>query len=403
MKNIILFLLVTIILMGNASAFVGGDGSVGNPYQVATLEDLQQCASFVNKHYIQMNDIDATPTATWNSNTGFMPISIGSTFKFTGSYDGQNHTIDGLFIGRTANYQALFGYTDGATIKNLKLTNVDIRGGSYTGGLVGYTYNTKILNVGVEGSVETASATAYLGGLGGYASQTMQVKDCYFQGDVISTIGTGTYLGGLFGRISSTSTVDNCYSAGTVVSSGANTGGLLGYMATTILTSSYYDTTTSGRTDSDRGTPKTTAEMQNQSTFTGWDFTNIWEMDDYPVLRFTQPVIPEEPIIPEEVTGIYSGYLDSLIQPDMGGWDFVENGANFYINTVGATLFWIVILSLPYISMYNRQNGVVIVALIYLFSGGLLATVLPAELSMIALWMVVLSITGLFYHIFISD
>jgi hypothetical protein len=74
-----------------------------------------------------------------------------------------------------------------------------------------------------------------------------------------------------------------------------NVGGLIGTNASTfILTSSYYDTTTSGKSDNDgRGVPKTTSQMKMQSTFqpgtNNWDFNNIWGIQDtvsYPYLRW---------------------------------------------------------------------------------------------------------------------
>ena len=64
-----------------------------------------------------------------------------------------------------------------------------------------------------------------------------------------------------------------------------------------VITSSFWDTETSGQSTSDGGTGKTTAEMQTAFTFldAGWDFVNetangtedIWwilEGQDYPRL-----------------------------------------------------------------------------------------------------------------------
>ena len=50
----------------------------------------------------------------------------------------------------------------------------------------------------------------------------------------------------------------------------------------------YWDTQTSGTTESDGGTGKTTAEMMMQSTFETWDFDEIWcmaENETYPHLK----------------------------------------------------------------------------------------------------------------------
>jgi hypothetical protein len=88
----------------------------------------------------------------------------------------------------------------------------------------------------------------------------------------------------------------NCYSIGEI-SGNSNVGGLLGYNESGSITSSFWDIETSGQSESDGGTGKTTAEMQDIDTFQdeGWDFVgetgngteDIWWIDngqDYPHL-----------------------------------------------------------------------------------------------------------------------
>ncbi|HRV34034.1 MAG TPA: hypothetical protein P5281_06855, partial [Anaerovoracaceae bacterium] len=76
------------------------------------------------------------------------------------------------------------------------------------------------------------------------------------------------------------------YAAGKV-SGYNNIGGLIGHVNGGTVSRSYYDKEVSGQSDTGRGTPKTTAEMKTQSTFTGWDFGSIWSYvsDSYPLLR----------------------------------------------------------------------------------------------------------------------
>ena len=109
-------------------AYSGGNGTVDSPYEIANLtdlEDLQNTSGDWGAYFIQTADIDASTTSGWNGGAGFDPIGNSSP-KFTGSYDGQDHTIDGLTINRGSTYYiGLFGYTYGATIENLGLTNVD--------------------------------------------------------------------------------------------------------------------------------------------------------------------------------------------------------------------------------------------------------------------------------------
>jgi len=114
--------------------------------------------------------------------------------------------------------------------------------------------------------------------------------------------GSGDSIGGLIGRLWSGS-VTNTYSTGSVGGSGGNKGGLIGYIETSnnpVITSSYWDIETSGMTTSAGGEGKTTAQMKQQSTFIGWDFTNIWgiiEDSTYPWLRsLGQPQFPPPPV-----------------------------------------------------------------------------------------------------------
>ncbi|MCK4664088.1 MAG: hypothetical protein KAT68_14565, partial [Bacteroidales bacterium] len=149
MKKVI-FLIVLIMLMSVFTAKSQtaipptiGDGTSGNPYQIATLNNLywiSQNTAEWNKYYIQTVDIDAWATIGWDYGKGFTPIGNNTT-KFTGGYNGAGHTIGSLYIERPeTNYIGLFGYTNGSKIDSLGLTNVNIIGNNYIGGLVGYNY-----------------------------------------------------------------------------------------------------------------------------------------------------------------------------------------------------------------------------------------------------------------------
>jgi len=133
------FLFITLLV---TSSVLVADGTepTGNPREVSTLDHLlwiSTNSSSWGDNFIQTADIDASTTSSWNGGEGFSPIG-NESIKFTGSYNGQNYTIDGLYINRPGyNVQALFGYTNGSTIKNLGTTNVDIKGRDFVGGLAG--------------------------------------------------------------------------------------------------------------------------------------------------------------------------------------------------------------------------------------------------------------------------
>jgi hypothetical protein len=270
-----------------------GDGTSGNPYQIATLNNLYWIAASSTRwgyHYIQTADIDAWVTKSWFSGQGWIPIGNNTT-KFTGSYDGQEHIIDGLFINRPTTYGiGFFGYSSGASFGNLGITNCDFVGSQYIGGLLGteYGYDSQITiidNCFTSGNLKsTEEYWCHTGGLVGIGDD-VQINNCYSCCNVEGG-NRGSRLGGLVGS-GSGSIIVNSYSVGHVI--GPNwSGGLCGGTDATV-SNSFWDTETSGFTRSNGGTEKTTVQMMTESTFisAGWDFTNVWKMEGgYPRFKW---------------------------------------------------------------------------------------------------------------------
>ena len=101
MKRYFYLLFFPIALIAQtATAPSSGDGSSGDPYQIATLNNLYwitQNSGEWDAYYIQTANIDASSSSSWDSNAGFTPIGNSGT-RFTGSYNGDGHTISNLFI-----------------------------------------------------------------------------------------------------------------------------------------------------------------------------------------------------------------------------------------------------------------------------------------------------------------
>ena len=152
-----------------------GSGTENDPYLVGTLNNLYwmtENSGEWDKYYIQTSNIDASSTSAWDDGQGFMPLGNSNT-RFTGSYDGDGHTIDSLFIDRSTSRIGLFGRigvdsNSTTIIQNLGLTNVSITGHSFVGALVGLKQNgtLTVSNCHVSGSV-TGSGDI-VGGLVGY-------------------------------------------------------------------------------------------------------------------------------------------------------------------------------------------------------------------------------------------
>jgi hypothetical protein len=272
-----------------------GDGSQLHPYRIASLGDIYWISlnpSSWGAYFVQTADIDASPTMAWNGGAGFLPIGSTSPY-FYGRYDGQNHTITGLYINRpTTDFVGLFGGTY-TGVKNLGLINVNITGGEYTGALIGLTWGDSVNNCYSTGMIKSPSAD--VGGLIGWNSgagsivmnsfSACSVNSNYTAGGLVGHMYHGTLsncyaagtvsannsnAGGLIGV--NESVVDKCYAVGTV-SAPSNAGGLVGYNGSTV-TNSFWDISTSGCHTSGGGTGKTALEMRTQKMFTdaGWDF-----------------------------------------------------------------------------------------------------------------------------------
>lgn len=248
---------------------LSGSGTEGDPYLVASLNDLRavsEASSYWNDYLKQTADIDASATSTWNSSSGFSPIG-NTTTQFTGSYDGDGNTIDGLYINQEwGMYQGFFGYLSSANVQDLSLSGLNITSYMTTGGLVANSLNSTISNCNTKGSI---TGNSHTGGLCGDVNGGT-LSNCYS----IATVSGTSYSGGLASTLVGSSTITNSFSTGSV-SGSSYTGGLIGNKAATATaTNSFWDITTSGQTSSELGTGKTTAEMKTLSTFTtgGWDF-----------------------------------------------------------------------------------------------------------------------------------
>lgn len=211
------------------SEFAGGDGTEENPYQVATVEQLDNVRNHLDKHFIQTEDIDlaeylAEDGAGYNAGAGWLPI--GNSASFTGSYNGNNKTIRHLIVERYGYYTALFGQNAG-TIENVSLLEVDIEGEIYVAGLIGLNNGGTVTNCSVTGSIESTRSDndSFAGGLIGY-DEGGQISECHSSATVNAPRG-GETLGGLIGW-SAGSSITNCYATGSVTGGDFNIGGLIG-------------------------------------------------------------------------------------------------------------------------------------------------------------------------------
>ena len=212
-------LIIGLILNSNiiAQNYAGG-GTEADPYQIYNQQDLYDLTIHSEDwgaYFIQVADI--------NISVANIGIIGNSTTPFTGSYDGQGHTINAFQSSSGRYYVGLFGKIADATIKNLHLTNVVISGEKYLGGLVGLaTGSSLIQDCSSTGSVTGVSGTGTseeIGGLVGVSSSSsVNITNSYSE---CAVSFDGAYaIGGFIGR--NGGSIINCYSTGSIVDSGSS-------------------------------------------------------------------------------------------------------------------------------------------------------------------------------------
>jgi hypothetical protein len=142
---------------------LSGDGTESSPYEISNVSELQAMEDDLDANYKLTSDIDVSDTAQFNNGQGFDPVG-----SFSGSFDGDNHTIAGLTIDRPDESNVgLFELTSSdATLTDVTLANATVTGDNRVGGLVGFNSGT-IIDASVSRDV-TAEGSA--GGLVGFSA-----------------------------------------------------------------------------------------------------------------------------------------------------------------------------------------------------------------------------------------
>jgi len=249
---------------------------------------------------------------------------IGRSKTFAGTFDGQGHTISGMYVSETQNGAGLFRDTSvTSSIKNLRLENSyitstnsivgAIAGWGYgaidsvytdaiikvsnnvntVGGLVGAKNNgaNTIRNCWFDGEIYTGTSGWYIGGIIGYVtnsgSQTV-VENCLYTGVIESTRTLAPYLGGICGNMQDGSpklTINKCLVAGEInVANSQYVGDIVGYIKTGTavynsvytVTTDYPDTGYGTATGSSISYDKTAISGEGAFKMDGLDFEDVW-------------------------------------------------------------------------------------------------------------------------------
>ncbi len=236
-----------------ASSFDGGNGSKEDPFRIATGGQLAYLANLINDgnsyyaacNYILTADIilnDTSDFSSWESaspENKWTPIGSSngddSHAYFTGTFDGNGHTIKGMYVTGKNDYSGLFGVSRNAVFKDITIIDSYVDGGSYTGGICGYyaadTKETSGFSAcAFSGKVKSDGNNA--GGITGYFraegdKNTTTLTECCVNGIIESAKG---YAGGITGAAEADTgsvIIKNCFNTATVKSE-KNAGGITG-------------------------------------------------------------------------------------------------------------------------------------------------------------------------------
>ena len=241
--------------------------------------------------------------ATGSTNYAWTPLGNATT-NFTGTFNGQGHTVSGYTITANGLEAGFIGYLgSGGIVENLGVAGT-VSGNTDVGGVVGFncgtvktSYNTGSVsgNTSVggvvgdnHGTVETSYNTGSVSGtgtsscnVGGVVGQNPGTVETSYNTGTVSGTGTSSYVGGVVGY-NSAGTVETSYNTGTV-SGGSDVGGVVGWNDSGTVAATYYNSTVDSSLSgiglgSGSATGLSSTNMGNSGSYsvTGWTFASGW-------------------------------------------------------------------------------------------------------------------------------
>lgn len=246
-RLVTMLLLVMAILMPYGGAWAQtqpseGDGSSEHPFLITTAEELKWYASYVNGESgdnvvhntacaqlvkdIDLSTVCGEGKGNWTPIAKYSIYGLTSSNKFDGVFDGNGHTISNLYIdvdNQNGSKLGLFGFimpttsSTSASVKNLKMANVQIVGDEYCAAVCGYGIGGTFENIEVlSGSIASYTKAYGIAGCSGNA------KNCINRANVTAK---RTYAAGVINNISDE--VSNCSNYGKITAGNGLAGGIV--------------------------------------------------------------------------------------------------------------------------------------------------------------------------------
>ena len=256
--------------VGNNTVYMDGLGTAAYPYQISTADQLKLFRDIVNGAGGQTPNRGACAVLTADidlNNEPWTPIGPDRDSAYTGTFDGQGHTVKNLSV--TVNVQpgraGLFGCVKDGTIRKLTVAgSVSCTANQgWCGGIAGYAMDETIENCASLCTVSCTGIDARVGGIVGlvdYNSRTLIIRDCYNIGKITGRSDNGSGdAGGICGFYMN-GKISNCYNVGEITGSGYVSKIAVSAFNDSRPTNCYY----LSDTDTDlNGTAKTAAEFAN--------------------------------------------------------------------------------------------------------------------------------------------
>lgn len=240
-----------------------GKGTEDEPYQIGTAQEMAWLAYAVNN---QMESEGYCAVLTADIDLGYCQwpvigvLSSNGQRAYTGTFDGQGHTVSGLNITSLGGRQklGLFGVAQDAVIENLTVRgNIDLTGvrsydtttGYIIGGVLGsgegggVTIRSCVSQVDISVSFvnDQKAQNSAVGGLVGRlsGSGSHEITNCRNEGRIYTAFEPGAYYlggsdgnggqGGIVGFIGASAQLERCVNTGTVYAGrAAGVGGIVG-------------------------------------------------------------------------------------------------------------------------------------------------------------------------------
>ena len=209
---------------------------------------------------------------------------------FTGTFDGNGHTVTLNITASTANVGLFSKLAGGAVVRNVKVDGTV----SGTEGVAGIAAQAN--GATISGCINCAEISATERHVGGIVGKLRggTVENCYNTGAISSSRTRPINMGGIAGYVDGGASVENCYNTGSITGSGDNTAAVVGWNAATVKNCYYLESTykvgSCGNGDyTDPTVSKTDAEMRSGDIITLLGSAFMAKAGDYPALSWETP------------------------------------------------------------------------------------------------------------------